>query len=651
MRSEHRRRAAIVLLVSVSAAVLGSTRAPAAQFARRPLLLLADQHYAPLSYMDNGRAAGVDVELAQSLSKALGREVRIELVDWADAQERVLRQDADGLLSMSMTDERRRLYDFSTPIISHDFAFFVRSGETVPALTDFAGKTVGVTAAGLPRHILQRSTQATLITVDHYDDGFARLARGEIDAVAADLWVGAYTVERSGVRDIVPAGRPFATLQGGIAVAKGNTELVADLDRAIAQLETDGTINRIRRNWRRKEMLFFSRERVTRTLSLAAAGFLTMLVAGAFALRTQRRTQARHKRSEATRRELEAQLQQSQKMEAIGRLAGGVAHDFNNILTAVIGFAELVNQQLDEDHPAKQDVEEIRRAAGSAASLTRQLLIFSRKELARPRVLDLNEIAAGLDKMLRRLVGEDIEFVVQPAPELAHVLADASQIEQVIVNLVVNARDAMPAGGRLVVTTGNARFEDRDLVAIAVQDTGTGMTAEVRAQIFQPFFTTKGPDAGTGLGLPTVQRIVQQAGGYIDVASTPAEGTTFTVYLPAVADAIETTSIPESVGDAVRVSGTILFVEDDESIRALGERVLRACGFTVLTARQTADVLDVAERYPGDIDLVVTDIVISGRELAERWRRECPRLQVMCMPKPYTPALLVREVRRVLKNT
>ena len=251
-----------------------------------------------MSYLERGEAVGLDVDMAKSLSTVLGREVRVELLDWTEAQEQVLRGDADGLLSMSMTEERRRLYDFSRPMVTHDFGLFVRGGNTaIQSAADLAGKQVGVTAAGLPRQVLQTSG-AELVTIGHYVDGFARLEAGTIDAVAADLWVGAYTIEQHGFRNIVRAGSPFATLTGGIAVPKGNQPLIDELDRAIVALNAAGAIERIRQRWRTKEMMFFSRERINWAVSLAACGLVALLVFGAAALREQISARARHREAE-----------------------------------------------------------------------------------------------------------------------------------------------------------------------------------------------------------------------------------------------------------------------------------------------------------------------------------------------------------------
>ena len=382
------------------------------------------------------------------------------------------------------------------------------------------------------------------------------------------------------------------------------------------------------------------------------------------------------------RRELEDQLRQSQKLEAVGSLAGGIAHDFNNLLTAILGYADLAINALDPANPVRADIEEIQRAGHSAEALTRQLLIFSRKGIVQPVVLSLNGIVTRLEKILRRVVGEDVEFRVRLGPSLGSVKADAGQLEQVVMNLVVNARDAMPSGGTLTLDTDCVQVDEafaashgRSAVGafdrLRVIDTGCGMTPEVQAQIFNPFFTTKGPEKGTGLGLATVHGIVHQAGGYVVVTSATGQGSTFAIYLPRIAEQADAIRAgPAAIPAGVE---TILFVEDDESIRTLGVRILRQGGYTVLPARHAAEALTLAVAH-GRIDLLATDLVmpgVNGRVLAERLRQSRGDLKVLYtsgytndsvtlhdiqtsgldfLQKPYTPEALVSAVRAVLDH-
>ena len=302
----------------------------------------------------------------------------------------------------------------------------------------------------------------------------------------------------------------------------------------------------------------------------------------------------RKKTEEALQRS-EEQLRQAQKIEAVGRLAGGVAHDFNNMLTAISGYCDLLIDDLEATDAHRQDVEEIKKAADRATSLTRQLLAFSRKQIIQPKPLNLNEVISNLDKMLRRLLREDITLLILPAAELGLALADPGQVEQVILNLALNSRDAMPQGGKLTIETGNveldAQYAGRHLevqpgsyVLLAVSDTGSGMIAEARERIFEPFFTTKEQGKGTGLGLSMVYGIVKQSGGHIWVYSEPGQGTTFKIYLPRIGQALEPASLPPLPASRDRGAETILMVEDEELVRQVTRKILEMKGYKVLEA-------------------------------------------------------------------
>lgn len=378
------------------------------------------------------------------------------------------------------------------------------------------------------------------------------------------------------------------------------------------------------------------------------------------------------------------QLLQAQKMEAVGRLAGGVAHDFNNLLTAIKGFTELLLLDLDRRDPRYPFAQEIQAAANRAASLTRQLLAFSRKQVLQPQVIDLNASVANMEKMLRRLIGEDVELVTVPCPNLERIEADPGQIEQILLNLVVNARDAMPNGGRLVITTQNETISPDKaqlhqhltpgpFVRLSVRDSGNGMSRETQNRIFEPFFTTKEQGRGTGLGLSTVYGIVQQSGGFIEVDSHPGEGSDFHVYLPAVtAPAAPRRKAADDT--PLRGSETVLLVEDEKSVRVLVRRVLDRMGYTVLEAEDGARALEVMRDQTEGPDLLLTDVIMpgmSGRELADALHETHPDLKVLFMSgytdeaisqhgvlvpgvafleKPFTPEILLRRVRKVLDS-
>ena len=383
------------------------------------------------------------------------------------------------------------------------------------------------------------------------------------------------------------------------------------------------------------------------------------------------------------RRQLEEQLRQAAKMEVVGQLAGGVAHDFNNILTAILGYADLLAAELPAADRLLEDVDEIRKAAHRAAALTRQLLTFSRKQVIEPRVVGLNALVDNMDKMLRPILGENVELRTAPAADLLAVRADPNQLEQVILNLAINARDAMPVGGKLTIETANVELDEHyaarhvtvvpgRYVMLAVSDTGIGMDEATQARIFEPFFTTKDPGRGTGLGLATVYGIVKQSGGSIWVYSELGKGATFKIYLPAVDAPAEDLSTPAAATHGLAGTETVLVVEDDEQLRHVARRALAARGYTVLEADRGATALAIARRHPGPIHALLTDVTIpdmDGRALAATLRAERREMRLLYMsgyadraivhhgvldvdvaylPKPFTTEAIARKVREVL---
>ncbi len=384
------------------------------------------------------------------------------------------------------------------------------------------------------------------------------------------------------------------------------------------------------------------------------------------------------------RRSTEEQLLQAQKMEAVGTLAGGVAHDYNNILTIIIGNASLALMEVGKDSPLQNKIEEIITAGERAASLTSQLLAFSRKQVIQPKILDLNELLTNIEKMLGRLIEEDIELLMIPETALWRVEVDPGQMEQVIMNMVVNAKDAMPMGGKLTIETANVDLDESyfrehgieeqsgTYVVMAVSDTGTGMDEETQSHVFDPFFTTKDVGKGTGLGLSTVYGIVKQNKGFVWVYSEPEQGSTFKVYLPKVeGDAVLEERERTSVGE-VDGSETVLIVEDDDSLRNLARKTLRNYGYKVLEAENGKDALRISKEHERPIDLMITDVVMpkmSGKETAERMQSLYPQMKVIYMSgytddaiarhrvlepglnfleKPFSPKVLARKVRNVL---
>jgi PAS domain S-box-containing protein len=345
------------------------------------------------------------------------------------------------------------------------------------------------------------------------------------------------------------------------------------------------------------------------------------------------------------RKKLEEQLRQAQKMEAVGRLAGGIAHDFNNLLMVIQGHAELLTDRMKPGESLRRNAEQIQEASQRATSLTRQLLAFSRKQMLAPVVLNVQAVVSDMGKILRRLIGEDVELVTVNAPDLKRVKADRSQIEQVIMNLAVNARDAMPRGGKLTIETTNVEFDDSysrapvvlmpgRYVMLAVTDNGCGMDADTQAHIFEPFYTTKEKGKGTGLGLATVYGIVKQSGGYVWVYSEIGRGTTFKIYLPSVEEEVAPREIRQAVASLPRGTETVLLVEDEEGVRELAKEYLESCGYKVLVAQNGQAAIDLVSKHSGPIDLIMTDIVmpgLSGSDLAKKVQSLRPDIRVVYM--------------------
>jgi two-component system cell cycle sensor histidine kinase/response regulator CckA len=421
-----------------------------------------------------------------------------------------------------------------------------------------------------------------------------------------------------------------------------------------------------------------------RALARALADYAALAITNARSLQSGRVSLAHRERAEAALQKSEEQLRHAQKMEAVGRLAGGVAHDFNNILSVILSYTELIGRDLGPKQPLLADVDEIRAAAMRAADLTKQLLALSRQQVLEPKILDLNLTIDGIDKLLRRLLGEDIELTTLPGNGLWRVRADPGQIGQILMNLAVNARDAMPRGGKLVIETKNVVLDGEysrshhdvapgSYVMIAVTDTGTGMDKATQTRIFEPFFTTKEAGKGTGLGLSTVYGIVKQSGGHIWVYSEVGMGSTFKVYLPRERATDNARSIlPPESPDSSRGGETVLLVEDDEALRKLACSVLRRNGYVVLDAPNGGEAILICEQHGGRIHLLLTDVVLprmSGRQLVERLGAIRPEMKVLFMSgytedailqhgvidsgvaflqKPLTPTSLTRKVREVL---
>jgi signal transduction histidine kinase/CheY-like chemotaxis protein len=563
---------------------------------------------------------------------------------------------------------------WSTPISSDDgsvlgtFAMYYREPRAPrPPEIAWVNAAVHIAAIAVGRDRTARE-QERLVTALRHSEGLLRIA-----SQVAKL--GAWTLELSDRRviwseearaiyELGPNDSP-SYLQGVEAYAPEYRELVSSSVDACAR---DGTPFDVE-----AQIVTYTRKRVW----VRAVGRAVRDPSGAI-VRLHGSLQ-----DVSERRTMEDQLRQARKMEAIGRLAGGVAHDFNNILSVILSYSAIAADSLAVGDPVRADIEEIHTAGTRAVDLTRQLLAFSSQQTLRPRVVDLNQIIAGTERMLHRLVGEAVQFTHLPTP-VGHILVDPGQAEQILINLVVNARDAMPDGGSITIETRNVELSSEyaaahhgvvagHYVMLAVSDTGHGMDTATRERIFEPFFTTKEVGKGTGLGLATVWGIVAQSGGHIWVYSEVGTGTTFKIYLPRVDRALDDAPESRSVaGATLDGSETVLVVEDEDQVRALVCGVLRRRGYNVLPAQNGGEAFLICEQYNAKIDLLLTDVVMprmSGRQLAERLAPLRPAMRVLYvsgytqdaivhhgvldsgiafLPKPITPDRLLRKVREVL---
>ena len=635
-----------------------------------------------------------DAKLIGQELRRLARPLAVERVETAAAMRAALqRQDWDVILS-----------DWSLPSFSAPAALAIASELRPDVPLIIVSGTIGEEAAvdamhaGARDYVLKDKLGRLVPVLERELLGrAARLARRQAEAALKESEARFRRLAESGVVGIIvvePSGRVMEAndaflqmvgySQDDVAAGRLTWENLTPPEQHDRDRQAAGLLDsqRVAHPWEKE----YLRKDGTAVAVLVTAARLDdgRYLSLSIDLREQKRAELARARAEVALRHSEEQLRQAQKMEAVGRLAGGVAHDFNNLLSVILSYSELVQDGLAHNDPLRADLGEIHEAATRASALTRQLLLFSRQQIVEPRVIDLGDMVGGLNKMLHRVVGEDVEVIVVAPDHHARVNADPNLMEQVLLNLVVNARDAMPKGGKLTIQTENVKLDDgyaaRHLgvmpgryVRLAVKDTGVGIPPEIQSRIFEPFFTTKDKGKGTGLGLSTVFGIVQQSGGHIAVDSEVGRGTTFNVYLPRV-DGDLSGAIVLAPSGALRGTETVLLVEDERQVRTIADNILRRHGYNVLVAQNAGDALLICERETGPIHLLLTDVVmphLSGPELAARLGRLRPDMKVLFMSgytddsalrhgalegsvgflqKPITPALLARKVREVLDH-
>jgi len=652
----------------------------------RPIIVGGDAYFPPFEYLDEkGHPAGYNVDLTYAVAAALGIPVEIRLGPWAEMRQALQAGAIDALEGMFYSSERDEFFDFSVPHLVASGVAVVRRGDRDPPSSpaDLKGLRIGVQQEDIMHDWAREQRLENQLTVfGSAAEVLKAVSAGQVDCGLLTRPVALYCAKKAGYKNITVGKAPLLTAEYCFAVKEGRGALLAQFSEGLALVKESGEYRRIYEKWLGVyETPGPSTGTILRYVGYAA-GPLVVIILGVLAwLWSLRREVAR--RTEELKRSQD-QLLQAQKMESVGRLAGGIAHDFNNLLTAIIGYSDLLLATEGACSPeARQDLLEIKRAAERGSSLTRQILAFSRRQPLHPEVVCLNDVLDGLAPMLQRILGEDIDLAVIKDPTLGFTEVDVHQFEQVIMNLAINARDAMPSGGRLTVETANVELDEEysrthpevapgSYTAVIVSDTGVGMDKETLKQVFEPFFTTKEPGRGTGLGLAVAYGIIRQSRGHIFAYSEPGKGASFRIYLPRVDVVAQESPRSESRADSLRGNEAIVVVEDEPGLCRLAERVLGEAGYRV-ACYQSADQALSAIESGQPMDLLLTDVVLSGLlqgpDLAARVRQLRPEVPVLFMSgyarnaisrgerfgpgedfleKPFTPAVLLRKVREVL---
>ncbi|MGM0576898.1 MAG: ATP-binding protein [Myxococcota bacterium] len=639
---------------------------------------------------EEGRMTGFAIDVMDLVAERAGLNVRYHAVaDFGDAIAHLKAGRADLIPNIGIAEQREPWMTFSAPVDTFDVRVFVRPGtREIQGAADLRGRPFAVVASNLGAHVLGDREEAVV-----YGDVRTALYEalgGQVDAVVYPEPVVLHLLKQAGLEErLLAVGPPVTEVKRGVAVRRDAPVLAARIRDAVDGLVGTPGFQAVYDRWMGAPTSWWTRERVAWLMGGVSVALLLLMAAWRYlsVLSLNRRlVETMREREEARRtlREREEQLQQAQRMEAIGRLAGGVAHDFNNILTVIVSSTKLALEDLPDDAPVREDLEEIVEAADRATALTRQLLAFSRRQVLDPAHVELDDLVEDAGRMVQRLVGEDIRVDVRTDARQAIVEADPAQLQRALLNLAANARDAMPDGGTLRISTRRVALDHDEAtacsagphVALEVRDTGRGIEPEVLPHIFEPFFTTRAGHQGTGLGLAMVYGIVTQSGGCVRVDSAPGQGATFTVHLP-VTDGTAATADPARPAASRPASdgGAILLAEDEGAVRRLAARALRTRGFEVLEAETGAEALERAASHDGSpLRLLVTDVVMpgmDGRTLAERLVIQRPELPVLfvsgypadveleeaCrrpgrrfLPKPFSPDDLVRAVNALLRE-
>ena len=642
----------------------------------------------------DGRASGLSVDLVSRAARRRG--ITLEWTYWNNSSDSALvRKKVDLWPLITITPQRLKLFHISEPYLQHEYCLLVRDDNSSGHVADLATAKIGMANAAIDTVTLRKILPNALPAPRNSIAGVIEdVCRGDSGAAFMDRYTAVAALLRQpgcGGHTLRWIPVPQLRLQLGVGSTFEAKAAADAIRQEIGVLAGDGQLAEVFGQWgfmsgqdvESVESLLNARRREARLFAITLVFALMFMLAGWQTMRLVRERDRTHRTEEALR-ESQARYMQAQKMESIGRLAGGVAHDFNNLLTVINGYSDLLYQQLPEEDPRRGQADEIRKAGARAAELTHQLLAFGRKQVGRPRPVNLTHLVSESEKMLRLLVGTDVNLITRLEPSLGMVMADPGHLHQVLMNLAANARDAMPEGGSLTIETSNAELDSEDAAALpeskpgpavrlCVRDTGVGIDEKTRKNIFEPFFTTKG-NKGTGLGLATVYGIVQQNQGWIDVSSAPGKGSTFQVFLPRVNGVEEAITVVPNGKPAVRTAATVLVVEDQEDVRTFVVGALSARGYRVLQAPDGPQALTMAKDHAGSIDLLLTDVVLpgmNGREVAESLRLARPTMKliytsgytqdiiashgvlnpgVTYVPKPYTAEAIVSHVQAALER-
>lgn len=591
-----------------------------------------DPGWPPVEFTDEkGNQSGMSLDYLKLVEQRLGVKFeRVQNLDWSESYSRLKRWEIDMTTSVAVTPQRAQFWSFTKPYMSIPIVIATQSDVTyISNFQELAGRKVAmVEGYAVTEWITEESPQIQIVRVRTALEGLEMLQRGEVFAYIDNLLIIGYYQAKMRVSTIKIAGQtPYVNNQC-MAVRKDWEPLARILQKALESIsETER--NEIYRRWLPVRYEHGFNYRLFWQVLTIFAVIVTVLIIWNRQLAGEIRSR---KQAEEESVRLGYQLQQAQKMESIGRLAGGVAHDFNNMLTVILGNAEMALDMVQPEEPLYEELTQISMAAKRSADLTRQLLAFARKQTITPKVLDLNETLEGMLKMLRRLIGENIELIWLPGSNISMVIMDPSQIDQILANLCVNSKDAIDGVGRIIIETANVSIDDDycsehiealagEHVRLTVSDNGCGMGKEVIQNLFEPFFTTKKMGRGTGLGLATVYGIVRQNNGSINVYSEPGQGTTFNIYLPRHLGDAEAMQEEISVEPSSRGSQIIMLVEDEPAILNMGRGMLESLGYNVIAAHTPNQAIRLAEEHKGNIDLLITDVVMpemNGSDLAEK---------------------------------